>query len=83
MPTAPPPRLELERGIIARGPLGSLIGRWFAFGRVGKQQPAYGDSGGDGKVPDRTTRKRASENGDDQASDDTCRQPGQPLEVVG
>ena len=82
-PTAPPPLLESEHGFIARGSLGSLVGRWFAFGWVGKQQPAYSDSRGDGKVPDRTTRKRASEDGDDQASDDTCQQPGQPLEVDG
>lgn len=80
---ARPHQLELERGFIARCPFSSLIGRLFAFFWVGKEQPAYGDNGGDGDVPSGTPRERAADDGDDQAGADTCQQPSKSLDVVG
>ena len=76
-------QLKLERGFIARYPFGPLVERWFAFCWVGKEQPAYGDNGGDGGVPNRTARERAADDGDDHAGEDTCQQPSEPLDVVG
>jgi len=68
---------------LSGGPLVPIMGRRFAFRRVGKEQPAYSDHGGDGSVPNRTARERAAGDGDDQAGEDTCQQPGKPLGVVG
>ena len=59
------------------------VARWFAFCRVGKEQPAYGDKGRDGKVPSRAARKRAADGGNEHAGEDACQQPGEPLEVPG
>ena len=80
---ARPHQLKLERGFIARGPFGPLMGRWFAFCRVGKEEPACSDNGGDGNVPNRTAREPAADDADDQTDEDACQQPGKPLDVVG
>lgn len=73
----------LERGFIVRGPFGQLMGRWFAFCWIGKEQPAYRDNGRDGNVPNRTAPERVADDSNDHAGEDTCQQPSEPLDVVG